>query len=284
MRFAIAYDSKPDDIDNDTEVMDQRIFINCAGYYEYDDPGGATHRKKGRKDYLVSYNHAGKMKIKIKGELMEIPGGTVFLYAPREEQYYGQADRNPIMNYWIHFSGYGIEELLSETGLSGMSLFNIGINDEIPALIGRVTEELSEKKQNYRKIAESLLERLFYYISTEHFRDKAKSPQRTDPRISQAIAFIHENYKSRLTLHGLAKSASMGVTRFTDLFREATGQSPVQYLISYRIQKAKELMAFTSYSIKQISSFVGFDNQLYFCRVFKKLEKIPPSAYRRKKP
>jgi len=75
-------------------TREERLFVNHCGYYEFDEPYGATHRKHGRKDYYLSYNHSGKMKVKSKQKIYEIGEGTVFVYRPYEEQYYGQANKD----------------------------------------------------------------------------------------------------------------------------------------------------------------------------------------------
>ena len=58
------------------------------------------------------------------------------------------------------------------------------------------------------------------------------------------------------------------------------GMTPMQYITFLRITRAKELLRSTDYSIQEISSMVGYENPLYFSRIFKKQTGYSPSEYR----
>ena len=63
-------------------------------------------------------------------------------------------------------------------------------------------------------------------------------------------------------------------------FTKHLGVSPINYVINKRIQEAKNLLATTSYSIRDIASIVGFGNSSYFSQMFKKVTGISPKSYR----
>ena len=74
----------------------------------------------------------------------------------------------------------------------------------------------------------------------------------------------------------------MSVCWFIRSFKRYTGVTPLQYITTIRINKAKELLKDSGYSIQEIGSLVGYDNQLYFSRMFKKQTGCSPSQYREK--
>lgn len=82
-----------------------------------------------------------------------------------------------------------------------------------------------------------------------------------------------------LNLPDNAQFTGLSPSRYSSVFKEVYGVSPQNYLVNYRLRKAKELMRHTNLTIKQISSLTGFEDQLYFSRLFKKHEKMSPKVY-----
>jgi AraC-like DNA-binding protein len=78
----------------------------------------------------------------------------------------------------------------------------------------------------------------------------------------------------------LADSVNVSEDYLTRIFRKELGMSPWEYLNRYRIQLACELLVHTDLSLSAIASRIGFQDQAYFCRVFKKLKGCTPSALR----
>ena len=73
----------------------------------------------------------------------------------------------------------------------------------------------------------------------------------------------------------------MSISWFIRNFKEYTGSTPAQYLLSLRISNAQTLLESTSYNITEIANIVGYDNPLYFSRIFKKQIGMSPSEFRK---
>lgn len=102
-----------------------------------------------------------------------------------------------------------------------------------------------------------------------------------DPRLSKALSAIHAAPADRWTLESLCREAAMGRTAFAEAFRELVGETPLQYLTSWRMQKAKALLAQTQLSIEQIAAHVGYDSAASLSRVFRKAVGESPGSFRR---
>jgi len=278
LRYASAY-RVPDHDDKGNCERNNYLMINSAGYYEFDETYGATHRKQGRKDYYLSYNHSGSMKLGISQNYTIIEGGTVFIYKPFEEQYYGQASNEPISNYWIHFTGYGAYELLVNAMLSEGNVFKIGISDDIPEIFETLINEINNKNPRFELLASSLLMQLVSLISRKLQINSQTQISDRNLRISESIQYIHKNYDKKISICETAKISHLSVNRYSCVFKQLMGLSPQQYIIKLRLQKACEMMRHTNLNLRQISSLVGFDDQLYFSRLFKKYENMTPSEY-----
>lgn len=99
-------------------------------------------------------------------------------------------------------------------------------------------------------------------------------------RIKEMMSYIHANYNTNIKLADIAKSVNISERECLRCFRKCLDMTPVEYLLSFRIQKAVKLLAETSHSISTISQLCGFTSGSYFGKVFRKHMNITPQAYR----
>jgi transcriptional regulator GlxA family with amidase domain len=100
---------------------------------------------------------------------------------------------------------------------------------------------------------------------------------------AEAIHFMRENVRKRLTLKEIAGFSGYSPSHFSAMFHDKTGYSPLNYFIHLKIQEACHYLDFSDMKINQISMMVGFDDPFYFSRIFTKTMGISPRVYREKK-
>jgi len=100
---------------------------------------------------------------------------------------------------------------------------------------------------------------------------------------SRVISFMEQNIDRDLTIPELAKLAGMSQNEFSASFREAFGIPPKQYLTRRRVDASRVLLMKDGMSIKEIAAKVGYGNEFFFYRIFKKCVGITPDAYRRRR-
>ena len=83
-----------------------------------------------------------------------------------------------------------------------------------------------------------------------------------------------------INIEEYAQTHNMSTSWFIRNFKQYTGFTPLQYILSVRIYNAEALLKSNMYNITEVASIVGYDNPLYFSRTFKKLKGISPSEYR----
>jgi len=103
-----------------------------------------------------------------------------------------------------------------------------------------------------------------------------------DLQIYKVQNWLGEHYQQPLSLETLAAQFGFGTRNFIRRFKEATQQTPVQYLQALRLEKAKFLLESTKQTIETITYDVGYEDSNSFSRLFKDRVGIPPSAYRKK--
>ena len=101
--------------------------------------------------------------------------------------------------------------------------------------------------------------------------------------IQKAIRYINANYAKDVTLDDVAFHVGLSGSHLSRLFREATGKTFIAYLTDARVGVSKELLADLSVSLAEIGPRVGFEDQSYYTRVFKKRTGMAPGQYRRRR-
>ncbi|MFV0399660.1 MAG: helix-turn-helix domain-containing protein [Oscillospiraceae bacterium] len=98
--------------------------------------------------------------------------------------------------------------------------------------------------------------------------------------VNKAVHFIEENYSNKLSLATLAEEIHVSETYLSSLFKKSTGMSPIQYITSIRINRAIDLLQNSAMKINDIAAIVGYPDQTYFTKVFKRVTGKNPTDYR----
>lgn len=98
--------------------------------------------------------------------------------------------------------------------------------------------------------------------------------------IDAICAYIKEQYSEKITLDSITESVGFSKYYASRLFKKYMGTTIIDYLIQVRIEKAKELLTNSDYSIKQISYMIGYQDPNYFTWSFKKCLGVSPIKYR----
>ena len=99
--------------------------------------------------------------------------------------------------------------------------------------------------------------------------------------VSTLISYINENYMRQLSLDSISKSIYLSPAYVSKVFKEETGESPINYLIKVRLSKARELLLGGRMSIKAAAKTVGYDDAYHFSKLFKKYYSMPPSKLKK---
>ncbi|MEG0094120.1 MAG: helix-turn-helix domain-containing protein [Erysipelotrichaceae bacterium] len=146
----------------------------------------------------------------------------------------------------------------------------------------KIVQETEEHKMYYEEKCQSLLEILFINILNAFNNTLSLTTLHRNNKECDFIKhYIDNHFKDDITLDSLATQTFVNKFYLSHTFKKYIGISPINYMIECRIEKAKDLLITTEYSIEQISSFVGFSSQSYFSQIFKKKTLKSPNQYRK---
>lgn len=119
------------------------------------------------------------------------------------------------------------------------------------------------------------------YFHRELTRKHVLKNEYLDHEMDTAASYFNENYNRDINIEEYATSRGMSVSWFIQNFKKFTGTTPMQFITSIRITNAQMLLETTNYAVNEIAHIVGYDNPLYFSRLFHKQKGCSPSEYRK---
>ncbi|MCI8359542.1 MAG: AraC family transcriptional regulator [Lachnospiraceae bacterium] len=211
----------------------------------------------------------------------QIKSGQGFMIFPHQICTYIADHEIPWEYVWIEFDGLRAKETVELAGLS----------PDQPVYRARYKDILESMKQEMLYIVNHKDESPFHlighlYLFIDSFVRSATSGQVNkgnslrDFYIKEAFSFIEQNFQNDISIEEIASFCGLNRSYFGKIFRENTGKSPQDFLISYRMTKATELLKLTGLSVGDIGNAVGYPNQLHFSRAFKNTYGISPRQWR----
>ena len=141
----------------------------------------------------------------------------------------------------------------------------------------------AQGKPNELQVVRRLLEMWELLAASLRLRPVAAEAQRggDQARLQVMLQYIRDHYAEPVTLRQVANAAFISRNSALEIFRKGIGQSPIAYMIRYRLQRAAQLLRTTEKAVSIIAYETGFSNPGYFCRKFKEAFGMSPNAYRK---
>ena len=257
--------------------------ILSAGTYQLHTwPRLPTWRPKGRVDWQLVYVSAGKGHFILDGQEVIVPAGNMVLYQPKQEQRYYFLGNDRSQYWFVHFTGRVVRNILRhyEIPLDGYVL-HTGLSYAYEDLFKRMRDELTECAWGYEEALTYLFRELLIKMNRRMNENVMKISGFVQNEIDLAKDYFRDHYNEQVSIEQYAASRNMSSSWFRKSFTLAVGESPKQYILSLRIRNAQVLLETTDGTIGEISRIVGYENQMYFSRVFHKEKGVSPAKYRK---
>lgn len=274
-----------DDENPNIEDLSIPLKINNCGYYRvHTTPVIETPHPEGRNDYQLLYIASGKGYFYFKGSenATVVTKGNMVLFRPKEPQvyYYYAVDKTEV--YWVHFTGWKVEEYLDRYELpKEENVFFTGVSPDYPWIYNQIIRELQLQRENYEDMIRLFLRHIFLTIN-RYIKEGKQIKNDTINDIERAVHYFNENYSKPISIEQYASEHLMSVNWFIHNFKNVMKVPPMQYIVSLRIAAAKGYLENSNKNIAEIAATVGYDNALYFSRLFRKYTGVTPTEYRKR--
>lgn len=258
--------------------------INNSGIEHNKGPAYHVFRPKGRKDYLLLYVAGGYVEFEMDGQMIRIEAGQSVFCPPGAKQLIYYPSDPALVLLHVHFTGASAEQAVQELASDRITLCTVQDHTIYEILFRQMIQTFLPYKARFgrRPYSAPRTNGLLLQLLDLFLQSLSEEPDASRDAITAATLYIGEHFREDIDLEQCALNAHLSLSRFSHLFTEKTGISPHKFVLSLRIDKAKELLKYSSLSISEISEVVGFMDSSYFSRLFRKYTGISPLEYRNK--
>lgn len=261
-------------------VMNQ-LYITYIGYF----PKATYHyreRHNGCRDNILIYCTRGRGWFVLNGKRLDV-GPNEFIIVPctKEAMSYGADEEDPWTIHWVHFSGKDMESF--NKGFK-INLYD-GAREILPNEKGLELWNIMYQNLEMGYSKENLMNTnlcLYHFLATFLYPEKHANVKIQDEKdmIKETIIYMQQHLMEKLTVEDMAMKNRLSTSHFSNLFRKATGMSPLDYFIHLKMQKACVMLSSSEIKIKDIAVEIGYDDPFHFSRLFKKNMQVSPNHYR----
>ncbi len=153
---------------------------------------------------------------------------------------------------------------------------------EISSCLRNILREMEQKNTGYEDVCQAYLEILIIRLMRNTALTVPTEPQvvSANRQCAAVRRYIDLHFKESLTLDQLAQEVHMNKFYLSHAFKREYGVSPINYLISRRINESKYLLTETDLSMSQIAQLLGFSSLSYFSQAFRKTQEVSPMEFR----
>jgi len=256
------------------------FYLQSLGYFFCDSE--YYTKREGYRSYLLIYTISGKGYAKYRGKSYEIKAGQVLLMDCYDYQEY-RTDTTELWQFkWIHFNGSTSAEyfnLIYDRFGPVIDMYGrLRLLECLDEIINQVTQNNFHLEVNISKFIMEILSELL--LSDAQKKEELEF-KILNENIKSALELVENNYEKDISLKDMASAACSSEFHFSRVFKRVTGYSPYEYLLKYRINRAKSHLKDSNLTVEEIAGLVGFGSISNFIRTFKSLEEMTPLKYRK---
>ncbi len=259
--------------DNNVENMEVPLQLNCIGKEIMDCMSASTERR----DYYLFYLYDGIVNIKEPISATLKSGDMIIFDKHTHFEYYSDGQTK---HYFAHFTGYFAETLLNQCNLKTKTVYELGRSDSIVAKFHNIFEAFFIRDEFFDIDITSKLSLLLVTFGRKNQKNEKPDMYKRLKILRRSLEYINENISKPIQLYELAEREFLSISRYHTLFKSVMNISPLNYITSLRINAACELLEKSNLTVSEIAKTVGFEDQRYFSRVFKKHKGMTPTEFR----
>ena len=253
--------------------------IKVSLYSEETCRPGHSYGPHIRDFWLVHCVTSGRGKFVIDKREYNIEANQLFLIPPGVITYYEASRSDPWHYAWVGLSGVVVRPYMESAGLSDKSPVMKCTPELIQSVVNIVREadRIGTRSPRIKGLAYFFIDEL---LRCGEGRERYKSNQNV--YVDHALRIIHNGIYGKISISDIAREVGIDRSYLCNIFRTAVGCSPQQYIITTKVNIAKNFLANTSYDIKYIATSLGYEDQFVFSHAFHTKVGVSPSEWRAK--
>lgn len=232
--------------------------------------------------HLIHFVTRGSGKLHLRGNIYCVHAGECFLIPPYEIASYVSDKDDPWEYYWLGFTGFSAAKYAEKAGFTRESpVIHTDCIKEIQQAFQMVDGYYTpDKIMLYKSITYQVL----YYLTVGETipscrASKGDNSSSKHDYVGKVVSIIETSYDQRLPIVELADMMSINRNYLCKIFKEKMGMSIKSFLTDYRLNMAVAMLSKSEKTIAEVAVASGFQDPLYFSRLFKKRFGVSPSRY-----
>jgi AraC-like DNA-binding protein len=232
----------------------------------------------------IIFIQEGKVNFVLNGQIYNVKRGDLLLINSNIEHETVSCVDSSLKGFSLTFSSLHLSQLPEGFLIPSDEMPILNVQDQ-HITIQKYIEDIHEEFQNNAPGSQEIISSLLTTLIIKILRFLCSNNSDQYASISEKVKkYISENYNRDISLNELANIVFINPYHLAHTFKDEAGISPIQYLITYRIEVAKTLLLSTNSPISEIASKVGYPNPNYFNLLFKKFTGYSPGKFRKKSP
>lgn len=240
-----------------------------------------------REVFLLHYIFKGQGVFACGQQQHPVRQGDLFAIFPQVFNSYRAHPEDPFHFCWVGFSGTNAPRMMERLGLTPeQPVCSLPVGVPVVELVGRCISLCDSPLPQDEVQMQAELYGLFAGIeggrgALARTGGAGGVSRAAHDHVHRAKSYIQFNYMVPITIQEVAQQVNLERTYFSKIFHQVEGVAPQEYLLNYRVDSAKRLLADTDYNVREVGALVGIPDAYYFSRIFKRRIGLSPAQYRR---
>ncbi len=233
-----------------------------------------------RKHFLFHFVISGKGVLMANDKTYEVTAGQGFLICPGQTTTYYADEQSPWEYSWVEFDGLRVNETLVSAGISpNHPIYYPENKKKADIIIDAMMYIVNNPDLSPTRLIGHAFIFLDQLVQCSKTKLVNKGKRLRDFYMKEALSYIEQNYMHDISVEDIAKTCGLNRSYFSKIFKDTMGKSTMEFLVSYRLSKAAQLLKETNLNVGEIGQMVGYPNPLHFSRAFKGIYGISPKKY-----
>lgn len=257
-----------------TNICDTQkdVSINCIGS---NINNRTINVRFTRHDYYLIYVIDGLMHLEIEDISTDVTTGNLIIISPETEYFYCTKKDTFVSYLSVHITGSKAAEFIEGFSLPTNKILNCGYISNMNNYWTRLQREFILYDEFFDRTTVAILTQILARFS------RAVNSTDTNNFLAQSVTYMNENFHKKISIGYLAELEGLSESYYRSVFKQIFKKTPSEHITTLRLSAAAGYLENSTKSLSEIASLVGYSDEFYMGKMFKKEFGISPGKYRR---